>query len=81
MFKNLKEKVTQLSYAAVNFAENTLASETGKEKKNTAIAFIVNRLTIPAPIKPIVILILTGFIDQSIEIAVTYMKSIRNEDR
>ncbi len=81
MFKNLKENITELSYSAVNFAENALASKSGKEKKNAAIAFIVNRLTIPAPLKPIVILILTRFIDQSIEIAVTYMKSIKNEDK
>ncbi len=80
MFKKLKENIIELSYSAVNFAENALASNSGKEKKNAAISFIVNRLTIPAPIKPIVILLLTQFIDQSIEIAVTYMKSIRNEE-
>jgi len=77
MFSNIKSTITELAYAAVNMAEDTLATETGKEKKEAAIEYVVSMLPLVSPLKKIVSVILSKFIDESVEKAVTYMKSVK----
>ncbi len=78
MFSNLKLTITELAYAAVNMAEETLDSATGKDKKIAAIEYIVSMLPIISPFRSIIAVILSKFIDEAIEKAVTYMNSIKN---
>lgn len=80
MFSNLKNKITELAYAAVNMAEETLDSATGQEKKAAAIEYIVSMLPVISPFKSIISIILSKFIDEAIEKAVTYLKSIKNSE-
>ncbi len=80
MFKKFRDTIADLAYIAVNYAENTLTSASGKEKKREAISFLVNKLEIASPFKPLVIFLFTNFIDKSIEKAVEYMNQIKNED-
>ena len=80
MFKNLKENIKELASYAVNYAENKLATSSGKEKKQAAIAFVVERLAFPPMFKPILVLLFSNFIDKAIEKAVEYMNRVRNED-
>ena len=80
MFKKFKEKIKELAGYAVNYAENKLSTSSGKEKKQAAIAFIVERLEFPPMFKPFVIMLFTRFIDNAIEKAVEYMNRVRNED-
>ena len=79
MLKNIKETITDLAFAAVNHAENVLSTSSGQEKKRAAIDFVINRIPVLKPIKPIVVLILNKFIDAAIEKAVVYMNEVRNE--
>ncbi len=76
----IKETITDLAYSAVSYAENSLSTSSGQEKKRLAITFVVNKLAIATPFKPFVIFILTDFIDNAIEKAVEYMNEVRNED-
>lgn len=78
MFSNIKNTITELAYAAVNMAEDTLSTETGKEKKAAAIEYVVSMLPLVSPFKKVVSVILSRFIDDSVEKAVTYMNSIKN---
>ena len=80
MFKNIKESITELAYSAVTMAEDSLATSTGKEKKAAAIEYVVSMLPIASFIKPIIKTILSKFIDDAVEKAVTYMKSIQNPE-
>ncbi|MFA7659393.1 MAG: phage holin, LLH family [Candidatus Gastranaerophilaceae bacterium] len=80
MFSNLKTTITELAYAAVNMAEETLDSSTGKEKKAAAIEYIVSMLPVVAPFKSIIAALLSKFIDEAVEKAVTYMKSMKNSE-
>ena len=78
MFKNLKNTITELAYAAVNMAEETFDTATGKEKKTAAIEYIVSMLPFVSPFKGIISVVLSKFIDEAIEKAVTYMNNIKN---
>lgn len=78
MFSNLKVTITELAYSAVNMAEETLDSATGQEKKTAAIEYVVSMLPMAAPLKPVVSFVLSKFIDEAIEKAVSYVKSIKN---
>ena len=80
MFSNLKNKITELAYAAVNMAEDTLDSASGQEKKAAAIDYITSMLPIIQPFKSIISVILSKFIDEAIEKAVTYMNDIKNAE-
>jgi hypothetical protein len=77
MFSNLKSTITELAYAAVNMAEETLDSATGREKKAAAIEYIVSMLPLISPLRGLISIILSKFIDETIEKAVTYMNSIK----
>ena len=78
MFSNIKSTITELAYAAVNMAEDTLNTASGQEKKAAAIEYVVSMLPLISPLKKIVSVVLSKFINNSIEKAVTYMKSIKN---
>jgi hypothetical protein len=78
MFKNLKSTITELAYSAVNIAENTLESSSGREKKKAAIEYIVSMLPFISPFKSIIAVILSKFIDEAIEKSVSYMNNIKN---
>ena len=78
MLINLKNTITELAYAAVNMAEETLDTSTGKEKKTAAIEYIVSMLPLVSPFKGIISVVLSKFIDEAVEKAVSYMKSIKN---
>lgn len=80
MFSNLKSTITKLAYTAVNMAEETLNTATGKEKKTAAAEYIVSMLPIISPFKGIAAMLLSKFIDEAVEKAVTYMKSIKNPE-
>lgn len=80
MFGNLKSTITELAYAAVNMAEDTLASSTGAEKKAAAIDYIVSLIPVPTIFKSIVSSLLSKFIDDAIEKAVVYMNNIKNPE-
>lgn len=78
MFSNIKSTITELAYAAVNMAEDTLDSANGQEKKTAAIEYIVSMLPIISPFKGLISIVLSRFIDEAVEKAVAYMKSIKN---
>lgn len=80
MFKNIKETIKELAYSAVTMAEDTLSTASGKEKKAAAIEYVISLLPVASIFKPIIKAILSKFIDNSIEKAVAYMKSIKNSE-
>lgn len=74
MFSKFKETVKELAYTAVVKAEEALGSKKGQEKKEMALNYIIQNIPIPAFIKPFIVKLLSGFIDDAIEFAVEYMK-------
>lgn len=76
MFKNLKLKIKELARKAVLIAESQLGTGKGQEKKKVAIEYIVKNLPFPAIVKSIISVLLSSFIDDVIEISVSYMKSL-----
>lgn len=80
MFGNLKNTITELAYAAVNMAEDTLDSASGHEKKSAAIEYVVSMLPLVSPFNQLVSMLLSKFIDEAIEKGVEYMNSIKNKN-
>lgn len=80
LFPTLKNKITELAYAAVNMAEETLCGASGREKKTVAIEYILSMLPIVSPFKGIIAVVLSKFIDEAIEKAVQYMKSVKTSE-
>lgn len=80
MFKNLKQIIQDLSYNAVNMAEQSLDTTTGQEKKSMAIEYVVSRLPVAAIFKNLISMLLSRFIDEAIEIAFVYMKEVQNDE-
>ncbi len=76
MFKKLKLKIKELAKTAVFYAEETLGSNKGKQKKEMAIKYVTDRLPVPAFLKPLISILLSSFIDEAIELAVEYMEEI-----
>lgn len=74
MFNNFKIKIKELAKSAVNNAEEILGSNKGKQKKEMAIKFVIEKLPVPIVLKPIISIMFPSFIDEAIEFAVTYMK-------
>lgn len=74
MFTNLKEKIKEIAATAVQIAEETLGSSKGKEKKQMAIEYIVSNIPVIAPLKRLISMLLSSFIDDAVEFAVQYMK-------
>lgn len=75
MLEKMKVKIKELAKTAVYKAEELLGSCKGKEKKAMAVKFVIEKLPLPALLKPFVNLLLSSFIDEAIELAVEYMKS------
>lgn len=75
-FTNTKKKIIELAKNAVLVAESELGSGKGQEKKKMAIDYILKNLPIPTFIKTILSVLLSGFIDDAVELAVNYMKSL-----
>lgn len=80
MLSNIKIKISELAYAAVSMAEETLDSACGRDKKAAAVDYIVSMLPIASPLKGIISFILSKFIDEAVEKAVGYMNSIKNSE-
>lgn len=78
MFKNLKNTISELAYSAVNMAEQSLDTSSGQEKKAIAIEYIVSMLPLLPPLKTVIILLLSKFIDEAVEHAVKYMNDMKN---
>lgn len=76
MFENLKKSIKELAKTAVVMAEKALGSEMGKQKKEMAVAYVVSRIPVPVPIRPLISLFFTSFIDDAVEFAVEYMEEI-----
>lgn len=76
MFSNLKKQIKELARNAVLVAETELGSNKGKEKKQLAINYILKNLPISGIFKHIVAILLSGFIDDVVEISVAYMNSL-----
>jgi len=79
MFKNIKQTITDLAYTAVNMAEQSMDTTTGQGKKTMAIEYVVSMLPIFQPLKAVIVVLLSKFIDEAIEQAVKYMKEVKND--
>ena len=75
MFNKLKETIKELAKTAVVKAEEALGNQKGQQKKDMAIKYIVNNIPVFAPLKPLISMLLSSFIDDAVEWAVKYMKS------
>lgn len=80
MFNNLKNNIKELAYSAVLAAEETLNSASGQEKKVSAVNYVVSMLPVHFLFKKVITTFLSKFIDEAIENAVMYMKSIKNPE-
>ncbi len=76
MFKNIKKLIKELAKNAVLKAEQELGSGNGQQKKKVAIDYVLKNLPISEFMKTIVSIFLSSFIDDSIELAVTYVNSL-----
>lgn len=76
MFENIKKQKKELAKNAVLKAEQELGSGKGQQKKRVAIDYVLKNLPIPEFMKMIVSVILSSFIDDSIELAVSYINSL-----
>lgn len=74
MFLKLKSEIKNLAKAAVLNAESILGSNNGKQKKEMAIKFVIEKLPIPNTLKPLISIIFSEFINETIEFAVEFMK-------
>lgn len=74
MFLKLKSEIKNLAKAAVLNAESVLGSNNGKQKKEMAIKFVIEKLPIPNILKPLISIIFSEFINETIEFAVEFMK-------
>lgn len=76
MFESIKKQIKELAKNAVLKAEQELGSGKGQQKKRVAIDYVLKNLQIPEFMKMIVSVILSSFIDDSIELAVSYINSL-----
>lgn len=80
MFVKIKNKIIELAKNAVLVAEEKLGTGKGQEKKKMAIDYIVKNLPFSDLVKAIIALLLSSFIDDAVEIAVLYMKSLPKKE-
>jgi len=76
MFTKLKTAIKELAKKAVVMAEEALGSNTGQQKKEMALEFIISNIPVIAPFKTIIAGLLSKFIDEAIELAVARMKEL-----
>lgn len=77
MFEKMKETIALAAGEAVEMAEKAFKSGEGQLKKQAAIEFVVGKIKFPpllSFLKPIVIKLLSSFIDECIESAVELLK-------
>ena len=79
MFKHLKDAIKHLAQSAVAIAEKSLGSSTGQLKKKMAIDYVISKLPVPSFFRSFIAVLLSGFIDDSIEFAVEYMNSLNQK--
>lgn len=79
MLSNLKSKIKDIAFKAVEAAEEALGSSNGRQKKEMAIEYIVAHIPVISPFKKLIAILLSGFIDDTIEFAVQYMNSKKGE--
>jgi len=80
MFSNIKNQIKELARNAVFVAEEELGSGKGQEKKALAIKYIVEHLPFSGFIKTVISILLSSFIDDVVEISVTYMKTFSSSE-
>lgn len=80
MLSNIKSRITELAYSAVNMAEETLKTANGQEKKTAAIEYIVSMLHIIPPLQSITLFLFSKFIDEAVEHAVEYMNKVKTSE-
>ena len=76
MFTKLKTAIKELAKKAVVMAEEALGSNTGQQKKEMALEFIISNIPVIAPFKTIIAGLLSKFIDEAVELAVARMKEL-----
>lgn len=81
MFSNVKKQIKELAKNAVMAAEAQLGSGHGQEKKKMAIDYVLKNLPFPDFIKTIISVLLSSFIDDVVELAVSYMKSLQKSTK
>lgn len=81
MFSNVKKQIKELAKNAVMAAEAQLGSGHGQEKKKMAIDYVLKNLPFPDCIKTIISVLLSSFIDDVVELAVSYMKSLQKSTK
>ena len=79
MFSQIKLQIKDLARNSVLVAESELGSGRGQEKKKMAINYIVKNLPFSSLVKQIISIFLSGFIDNVVESAVTYMNSLQTD--
>lgn len=80
MFLNsTKNQIKELAKNAVFIAEKEFGNGNGEKKKALAIKYVVKNLPFPEFIKPFVSLLLSKFIDDVIEVSVSYMQSLQEQ--
>ncbi|MBQ8460539.1 hypothetical protein IJ541_10625 [bacterium] len=80
MFSNIKNQIKELAKNAVLVAEDELGSGAGQEKKKLAIEYIVKNLPFSGFVRNIISIFLSSFIDDVVEISVSYMKSLSKSE-
>ena len=75
MFKNIKNQIKDLARNAVLVAEKELGTGKGREKKKMAIDYVINNLPFSNIVKSIIAIVLSGFIDDVVEISVKLMNN------
>jgi hypothetical protein len=75
MFKDIKNQIKDLAKNAVLVAETELGTGKGQEKKKMAVNYVVSNLPFSSIVKNIIAIILSGFIDDVVEISVKLMNN------
>ncbi len=75
MFKDIKNQIKDLARNAVLVAEKELGTGKGQEKKKMAVDYVVSTLPFSSVVKSIIGIILSGFIDDVVEISVKLMNN------
>ena len=79
MFSNIKNQIKDLARNAVLVAETELGTGKGQEKKKMAVDYIVKNLPFSNVVKSIIAILLSGFIDDVVEISVKLMNNSMSE--
>lgn len=73
LLDKIKKQIKENAILAVKKAEKELGSGNGKLKKAQAVKFIISKLSAPDFIKPVIGMLLSKIIDDTVEIAVYCM--------